>query len=72
MPTAPQPDLSADDRRREVAAVLAKGLARWRRRAKAGGLLPHGENLEESCPQGEKGLEVDGDLRLSVAHRTAG
>ena len=72
MPSAPQTDFSAADRRREVAAVLAKGLARWRRRAKVGGLLPHAEKLGESCPQGEKGLEVDGDLRLSVAHRPAG
>jgi hypothetical protein len=61
-------ELSADERRREVAAVLAKGVARWRQRAKAGGFTPS----KETCPQGEKGLEVSGDLRLSVTDRPAG
>jgi len=33
-------DMSPVDRRQQVAAVLARGLARWRRRARAGGFAP--------------------------------
>ena len=35
------PVLSPDERRRRIAAILAKGVARWRRRTKAAGLM-HG------------------------------
>ena len=61
-------ELSPDDRRRAVAAVLAKGLARWRKRAKAAGFMP----AQESPPVGESRLELPGETRLSVSDRTAG
>lgn len=62
------PALSPDDRRRAVAAILAKGLVRWHRRARSVGLI----GTPASCPLSDEGLEVEGDPRLSVAHRTSG
>lgn len=62
------PALTPDDRRRAVAAILAKGLVRWHRRARAVGLLA----TPTGCPPPDKGLEVWGDSRLSVARRTSG
>lgn len=55
-------DLSPTDRRREVAALLAKGVARWRKREKAAGFMP----VSESPPEPENGLELSGETRLSV------
>ena len=60
--------LSPADRRREIAAVLAKGLARWRRRAKAGGFM----HAQESCPDRKNRLDLPGQTRLSVSDGTRG
>ena len=60
--------LTARDRRREVASILAKGVVRWHRRAKVVGL----ENAPESPVFAEKSLELPGETRLSVAGGTHG
>ena len=60
--------LTARDRRREVASVLAKGVVRWRRRARVVGL----EVTRESPVFAEKSLELHGETRLSVAGGTHG
>lgn len=54
--------LSPANRRREVAALLAKGVARWRKRAKATGFM----HAPESSPEPESCLELSGETRLSV------
>ena len=60
--------LSPDDRRREVASILAKGVIRWRQRAKTARL----KHAPESAPPAENGLEVSAETRLSVSDRTRG
>jgi len=64
----PHIELSPADRRQEVAAVLAKGLARWRRRARAGGFAP----APEIRSKPEISLDLSDESRLSVSDRTAG
>jgi len=58
-------NLSPADRRREVASILARGLIRWRRRAKAAGII----DAQESSPGREIGLELSRETRLSVSTR---
>ncbi len=58
-------DLSPAERRREVASILARGVIRWHRRAKAAGII----NTEKSSPSGETRLELSGETRLSVGTR---
>ncbi|MDX2198739.1 MAG: hypothetical protein SF069_07180 [Phycisphaerae bacterium] len=55
-------DLSPTDRRREVAALLAQGVARWRKREKAAGFMPAADSL----PAPENRLELSGESPLSV------
>ena len=61
-------DLSPTDRRREIASILAKGVTRWRRRAKAAGII----DAQESTPGRETGLELSRGTRLSVVDGTRG
>jgi len=60
--------LSAADRRSEVALILAKGIVRWRRCAKAPGIT----NAQESSPGRETRLELSPEPRLSVSDGTRG
>jgi len=67
-------NLSADNRRREVIAILATGAGRWHRRAKATGLVagtgtlaPPAEHQDEN----HSGLELGEQAGLSVSDRTA-
>ncbi len=55
--------LSPDDRRREVASILAKGVIRWRKRARAARFM----HAPQSSDPTEKGLEVSAETRLSVS-----
>lgn len=55
-------------RRQEIAAILAKGVLRWHRRAKAAGIA----DSAQPPPKPEKGLEFLGETRLSVPHGTRG
>jgi hypothetical protein len=54
--------LSPADRRREVASLLAKGVVRWHRTARAAGKL----DAQKSSPGREIGLELFRETRLSV------
>ena len=57
--------LTAEQRRRAVAAILARGVLRYHRRMRrleSG----HGKNCSDSSPEG---LEVLGETRLSVSQR---
>jgi hypothetical protein len=65
MPPNRPSDLSPAERRREVASILARGVIRWHRRAKAAGMI----NTEESAISGETRLELSGKTRLSVGTR---
>lgn len=58
-------DLSPAERRREVASILARGVIRWRRRAKSAGIIV----TEKSAVSGETRLELSGRTRLSVGTR---
>jgi len=53
------------NRRRELAAILAKGVIRWHRRAKAAGII----DAQKSPPASETRLELSGETRLSVGTR---
>jgi len=61
----PPPDLSPAERRREVASILARGVKRWRRRAKAAGII----DAQKSPSSGETRLELSRETRLSVDTR---
>ena len=61
-------DLTANERREAVAAILARGVLRHHRRIGRLGSGP-GENSPDFSPEG---LEVLGETRLSVSERTAG
>lgn len=62
---ASEPALSPADRRRQVASILAKGVIRWRRRAKTVGVIA----VPESRRNRENRLELSGQTRLSVSTR---
>ncbi len=64
------PSMSADERRREVAAILARGILRLRRN----GNVRIGGNMHAPESQGlsENGLELRGETRLSVSDGTRG
>lgn len=69
MPSVRAPEsMTPDDRRREVASILALGVLRFRRMAKLG--LP--ASPAESHPQAENGLELSRESRLHVAAGAAG
>lgn len=55
----PQSTLTPEQRRTEVAAILSRGLLRAVRARRAAELIV-------ASPDGDSGLEVSGDLRLSV------
>lgn len=59
---------SAEERRREVAAILARGVLRLRRVARIRGNIPTPESRDLS----EKGLEFPGETRLSASDGTRG
>ena len=58
-------NLSPAERRREVASILARGVIRWRRRAKSAGIM----DTEKSAVSGETRLELPAKTRLSVGTR---
>ncbi len=60
--------MSPDDRRREVAAILARGVLRLRRIARIRRNVP----VPESRDLSEKGLELPGETRLSASDGTRG
>jgi hypothetical protein len=68
MPTCTEPTLSPADRRRQVASILARGVIRWRRRAKSAGII----DAKKSPPGRETGLELSRETRLSVSDGTRG
>ncbi len=58
-------NLSPADLRREVAAILARGVIRWHKRSKAAGII----DAQKSPPCGETRLELSGETPLSVGTR---
>jgi len=60
--------MSPAERRREVAAILARGVVRLRRRNPTDGLT----HAPESSPNPEKSLELPAETRLSGSHGTRG
>ncbi len=62
------PVLAPDERRRRIAAILAKGVARWLKRAKAAGFMPAQETLHKP----RISLELSRETRLSVSDGTRG
>jgi len=69
MPRRPEmPSLSADERRREVAAILARGVFRLRQINQTGGFT----HAPKSLPDRQNGLELSGETRLSVSDGTRG
>jgi len=60
--------MTVDERRQEVASILARGLLRCLRAAKSTESPPP-ETSSEVC---RKGLDVPPETRLSVAQRPAG
>ena len=60
--------LSPVERRHQVAVILAKGVVRWRRRAKAAGII----DAQESSPGRDTRLELSRETRLSVSDGTRG
>jgi len=65
---ASEPTLSPVDRRRQVAAILARGVVRLHRIYQPGGFT----HAPESLPDGQNGLEFPGETRLSVFNGTRG
>ena len=61
-------DLSPTDRRSEIASILARGVIRWHRRAKASGII----NAQKPPESGENGLELSRETRLSASDATRG
>lgn len=61
-------ELSPADRQREVALILAKGVVRWCRHAKAAGII----DAQESPSGHETGLELSRETRLSVVNGARG
>jgi len=59
--------MTADQRLHEIAAILARGFLRWKKRAKSatdsGKFATTSQNPPKSAPGG---LEVSGETRLSV------
>ena len=63
-----EPTLLPVERRRQVAAILAKGVMRWRRRAKNAGII----DAPELSPGRKTGLDLCPETRLSVVNGTRG
>lgn len=62
MPPNNASELPPADRRREIASILARGVIRWRRRAKSAGII----DTQKSAVSGKTRLELSGETRLSV------
>ncbi len=62
------PVFTPDERHRRIAAILAKGVTRWRQRARAVGLM----HAQESAQKPRISLELPGETRLSVSDATRG
>ncbi len=60
--------LTSEERRREVAAILAAGIVRLRTRAALPGSVCEGPDPEKTPENQPNCLEVSGETRLSV-HR---
>ena len=68
MPKTPLVELTPDQRFKQVAAILAKGVVRRQRRVRRGESRP-----EEKSPEfSPGGLEVPGKTRLSVSRCIGG
>lgn len=65
---APESVLSPVERRRQVAAILAKGVVRLRRTYQTRGF----RHAPESSPDAQNCLEFPGETRLSVVDDTRG
>jgi hypothetical protein len=63
-----EPTLSPVERRRQVAAILAKGVVRLRRTYQTRGFT----HAPESLPNARNCLEFPGETRLSVVNGTRG
>jgi len=68
MPKSPFPDLTPDQRFKQVAAILAKGVLRHQRNVRRGEILSGAKSPETSLA----GLEVPGETRLSVSRCIGG
>ena len=60
--------LTPTERRRRIAAILAKGVTRWRQQAKAVGFI----HARKSAQTPRISLELPGETRLSVSDGTRG
>lgn len=71
MPKRTDAPLDPAERRRQVASILARGVARWRRHA-AHGLEAHttSSDAQESASAAENRLELSRETRLSVSDGT--
>lgn len=67
MPKSLSPDLTPDERFKQVAVILAQGVLRFQRRSSSSASRP--EKAPKSSP---KGLEVPGKPRLTVSRRIGG
>jgi hypothetical protein len=65
-------DLSPEQRRRQVAAIFARGVLRFQRLVRRSASESEGEGLEKPLELGQTGLEVPGETRLSVSRRIGG
>jgi len=68
MPKLPVTDLTPDQRFKQIAAILAKGVVRHQRSVRRGESRS-GDNSSETSPVG---LEVPGKTRLSVSRCIGG
>lgn len=66
MPKRTDAPLDPAERRRQVASILARGVIRWRRHARATTII----DAQESAPAAENRLELSRKTRLSVSHDT--
>lgn len=68
MPKRTDALLDPAERRRQVASILARGVARWRRQVKATTI----SDAQKSAPAAENRLELFRETRLSVSDGTRG
>ncbi len=68
MPKRTDALLDPAERRRQVASILARGVTRWRRQARATTI----SDAQESAPVTENRLELSRETRLSVSDGTRG
>lgn len=68
MPLRTDAPLNPAERRQQVASILARGVIRWRRRAKSTAIM----HAQKSEPDAEDRLELSRETRLSVSDGTRG